>query len=74
MFHEVELLQSSDLHVEKIFLGLRSNIGIEKEAFSPKEQEKIALLLQENKLTCKENRVYNTDYFLSDEIALFITD
>ena len=74
LFHEVELLQSSDLHVEKIFLGLRSNIGIEKEAFSPKEQEKVTLLLQEKKLTCKENRIYNTDYFLSDEIALFITD
>ena len=51
-----------------------NNIGIEKEAFSPKEQEKIALLLQENKLTCKENRVYNTDYFFFVFFALFITD
>lgn len=74
LFHESEILSVADLHVEKIFLGLRSNIGIEKEAFSQTEYEKVSLLLQENKLVCKENRIYNTDYFLSDEIALFITD
>ena len=73
-FYEVEKLTPSDLHIEKIFLGLRSNIGIEISAFSTKESEKVALLIQENKLTCKNNFVYNNDYFLSDEIALFITN
>lgn len=71
---EVELLTHEDLHVEKIFLGLRSMIGIELSIFSPKEMQKVTLLIAENKLTCKEEKVYNNDYFLSDEVALFITD
>lgn len=69
---EIEHLSSDDLHVEKLFLGLRSNVGIECSALSPKEQENVNLLLQEKKLTCKDERIYNNDYFLSDEIALFI--
>lgn len=70
---EIEELSVEDLHVEMIFLGLRSIIGIKLEHFTPKEKERVMLLLQEKKLTCKENRIYNNDYFLSDEIALFIT-
>lgn len=71
--HEIEKLTNEDLHVEKIFLGLRSTIGIETKEFNAKESEKIALLIHENKLTCKNDFIYNNDYFLSDEIALFIT-
>ena len=69
----IETLSLEDIHIEKIFLGLRSCIGINLEEFHEKEHQKITLLLQEGKLTCHEGRVYNTDYFLSDEIALFIT-
>ena len=72
--HEVESLSHNDLHVEKIFLGARSSIGMSLSLFDAKEKEKIALLIQEKKLTCKDNRVHNLDYFLSDEIALFIVD
>lgn len=70
---EIEELSTEDLHVETIFLGLRSMIGIDIEHFSVKEKEKVDLLVKENRLICKENRIYNNDYFLSDEIALFIT-
>jgi len=70
---ESEALSYEDLHIERIFLGLRSVVGIDLEEFSSKEHEKVSLLLHEKKLTCKNNRVYNPDYFLSDEIALFIT-
>jgi oxygen-independent coproporphyrinogen III oxidase len=73
LFQEIEKLSSDDLHVEKIFLGLRSVIGIAIACFSPKEMMQVNILLEENKLTCKDHRVFNTDYFLSDEIALFIT-
>lgn len=68
----IEELSFEDLHGEKIFLGLRSNVGVSLDEFSPKERERVNLLVRENKLTCKENRVFNKDYFLSDEIALFI--
>lgn len=70
---EIEELSTEDLHVETIFLGLRSMIGIDIEHFSVKEKENVDLLVKENRLICKENRIYNNDYFLSDEIALFIT-
>ncbi|NCD12936.1 MAG: coproporphyrinogen III oxidase family protein [Epsilonproteobacteria bacterium] len=70
---EIEELSTEDLHVETIFLGLRSMVGIAIEHFSVKEKENVDLLVKENRLTCKENRIYNNDYFLSDEIALFIT-
>jgi len=73
LFQEIEKLSLDDLHVEKIFLGLRSVTGIALACFSPKEMMQINILVEENKLTCKEHRVFNTDYFLSDEIALFIT-
>lgn len=69
---EEEMLSEEDLHVERIFLGLRSTIGMDISEFSPTESAKITLLVKENKLTCKDNRIYNKDYFLSDEIALFI--
>ncbi|WP_263833031.1 radical SAM family heme chaperone HemW [Sulfurospirillum oryzae] len=73
LLQEVEALSLDDLHVEKLFLGLRSIIGVSLDEFSPKEMKRINLLVEENKLTCKDNRVFNNDYFLSDEIALFIT-
>lgn len=73
LFQEIEKLSFEDLHVEKIFLGLRSMIGIALACFSPKEMVQVNILVEENKLTCKDHRVFNTDYFLSDEIALFIT-
>ena len=70
---EIENLSLEDLHVEKIFLGLRSCIGIDLALFSPKERANVDLLIGENKLTCKGGSIYNNDYFLSDEIALYIT-
>ncbi len=73
LFQAVETLSMEDLHDETLFLGLRSNIGISLGEFSLKERERVDLLIRENKLTCKDNRVFNNDYFLSDEVALFIT-
>jgi len=70
---EIENLSLEDLHVEKIFLGLRSCIGIDLALFSAKERVNVELLIREKKLTCKEGKVHNKDYFLSDEIALYIT-
>lgn len=70
---EIELLSSEDLHIEKIFLGLRSVIGIALERFSSEEMARVRLLVEEKKLTYNNNHVFNNDYFLSDEITLFIT-
>jgi len=69
----IEALSAEDLHAEKIFLGLRSCVGIPFSHFTPKELKKVNILLEEKKLTCKENIVYNPDYFISDEIALYLS-
>lgn len=71
---EIESLSEKDLHVEKIFLALRSKIGFEKSILSEREQGKVTLLEEEKKLFFKEGRYYNQDYLLADEIALFILD
>jgi oxygen-independent coproporphyrinogen III oxidase len=70
--HE-EKLTPEEIKIEKIFLGLRSCVGIDKNILSPKEIQQCELLVQEHKLTCKHARYYNTEYLLSDELALFIT-
>jgi len=69
---EVEELKAEELVVEKIFLGLRSKVGIDKSILDKNHLLKIDTLIKENKLTCKDNILYNTDYLLSDEIALYI--
>ena len=66
---KVEKLTKEDLHVESIFLGLRSKIGVSLDSLN---KNKIDILLKEKKLTCKDNRVYNNDYLLADEIALYM--
>lgn len=71
---KTEQLTLQDQHIEKIFLGLRSEVGIKKEMLTQEEQQKVALLIDEKKLTCKDKTLFNNNYFLSDEIVLFITN
>ncbi len=68
-----EKLSNEDIKIEKIFLGLRSFIGVSKSILNIKERNRADLLATESKLTSKEGKYYNLDYLLSDELALFIT-
>ena len=70
--YEYEKITQEDMILEKIFLGLRSNIGVDLSIFDNKKISKINILLKENKLTLKENKIFNTSYLLSDEIVSFI--
>ncbi len=67
-----EKLTKDELLTEKIFLGLRSTVGIKKSILPNKMLQKAQILLKENKLTSNKTHFYNTNFFLSDEIALFI--
>lgn len=67
-----ELLTQDELLTEKIFLGLRSAIGIEKSLLTEKMQQKARLLCAKKKLRCDETHYYNENFFLSDELALYI--
>ncbi len=69
---DVEDLSDEDIRTEKLFLGLRSCVGIETESLSPAELKQTDLLISENKLILLNHRAYNPDFLLSDEIALFI--
>ncbi|MEA1879595.1 MAG: radical SAM family heme chaperone HemW [Campylobacterota bacterium] len=67
-----EELTQQELLTEKIFLGLRSSMGIEKNALSSSMQKNAAYLCQEKKLNCNTTHYYNENFFLSDELALYI--
>jgi len=69
-----EHLTEDELLTEKIFLGLRSNVGIEKFSLTQKMQERATLLCKEHKLSDGNTHYYNKNFFLSDELALFILD
>ena len=67
-----EHLTADELLTEKIFLGLRSTVGIEKSSLTQKMQERVALLCKEHKLSERDTHYYNENFFLSDELVLFI--
>lgn len=67
-----ELLSADDLLTERIFLGLRSAVGIESAILSESMRTRAETLLAENKLHREGSRYFNKNYFLSDELALYI--
>ena len=67
-----EHLSSDELLTERLFLGLRSNVGIEKSILTADMSTKAKLLADEKKLTESRTHYFNKNYFLSDELALFI--
>lgn len=67
-----ENLSADEQKAEKLFLGLRSIVGVDEKIFSHDELQRANLLVSEKKLLKNESVFYNRDYLLSDEIALFI--
>ena len=68
-----EELSPQEQTIEKIFLGLRSCVGINKNILNKKELIQAEILVKENKLYFESGIFYNYDYLLADEIALFIS-
>jgi len=69
--HE-ESLKDEELLTERLFLGLRSNIGIQKSLLSEEMRQKADFLCEEKKLLSNTTHYYNNNFFLSDELALYI--
>jgi oxygen-independent coproporphyrinogen-3 oxidase len=67
-----ELLTPEELLTEKIFLGLRSEIGVKRSLLSDKMEQKANILYEKKKLERTDDYYYNTNFFLSDELALYI--
>ena len=68
----IEELTSQDIVTEKIFLGLRSCVGVKQNILTKEQVKQADILVQEDKLIFKYGRYFNKEYFLSDEYALFI--
>ncbi|MDR0579818.1 MAG: radical SAM family heme chaperone HemW [Campylobacteraceae bacterium] len=73
LLDKVENLSDEELLFEKIFLSLRSNTGLEFAKLPFDIAKKADILLKEKKCVMKNGRFYNTNFFLADEMALFLT-
>lgn len=69
---KIEKLTEKELLSEHIFLGLRCNLGVDYLSLNNEQKIKANILVKEEKIYLKNNRLYNLDYLLSDELALFI--
>ena len=67
-----EILSDESIKTEKIFLGMRSIVGVNESILSTQELKNAKLLVDEKKLSYKEGSFFNDDYLLSDELALFV--
>ncbi len=65
-----ERLNSQELRLECLFLGFRSIVGVER---SLCDEKKVQILLNEGKLLQKGDRLYNPNFFLADELALYLS-
>ncbi|CAA6821474.1 MAG: Hypothetical radical SAM family enzyme in heat shock gene cluster, similarity with CPO of BS HemN-type [uncultured Sulfurovum sp.] len=67
-----ESLTTDELLTERLFLGLRSNIGVDKNILNKAMKKRADFLVEKEKLF-KDNNLYkNTNYFISDELVLYI--
>lgn len=71
---ELENIDENDVKTEKILLGFRSLNGVEISLFSEEELKKVDDLIKYDKVYMEENRVFNKNFLLSDELALYILD
>jgi oxygen-independent coproporphyrinogen-3 oxidase len=67
-----ESLSDMDVKAEKLLLGLRSCVGFSLDDLSAFERERVDVLVKEEKLRLEGDRLFNDDYLLADELALFI--
>jgi len=72
LFKEYETLTEEQMVQERILLGLRSSVGVEKGLLEKGMVRRAELLRGEGRLIYKDGRYFNPDFLLSDEIALFI--
>jgi len=74
LFANTEILDENDIKMERVLLGFRTSLGIEMEIFTSKEVEKIDDLTSTQKLTITNNRLFNTNFLIADELALYILE
>lgn len=70
---KVEILKDSEILSEKIFLGLRSKVGVKISILTKEQLQKVEILEKNGKIFIKNGRIFNKNFLLSDEISLFLT-
>jgi oxygen-independent coproporphyrinogen-3 oxidase len=73
-FYETEVLSDEDIKVEKVLLGFRSIVGVEMSLFTQAQLNKIQLLLENKKLFQVNEKIYNYNFLLADELALYVLE
>ncbi|CAA6799924.1 MAG: Hypothetical radical SAM family enzyme in heat shock gene cluster, similarity with CPO of BS HemN-type [uncultured Sulfurovum sp.] len=69
--HE-EPLTEDELLTERLFLGLRSNVGVNENILNDEMKKRADFLVEKKKLTKENNSYKNNNYFISDELVLYI--
>lgn len=70
---QCERLSLSDLAFEAVFLGLRSEVGVDIAAVSAYiNPNRLSILLEEKMCVLRDGRLVARDIFLADEIALWL--
>lgn len=70
-YRDIEHLSSDDMRFERIFMGLRSIVGVDLGDI--KNTQNLAYLIEEGKISENGGRIYSGDMFLADEMALFLS-
>ena len=73
-FKKIENLSDFDSLEEKVLLGLRSIVGIDKNILNTTQKQKAFELVEDGKLYFKNNKFYSNDFLLADAISLYILD
>ena len=67
-----EPLDEAAVKTERLFLGLRSVVGVPASLLSEAERTRAGWLAEAGKLRFEAGTYFNTDYLLSDEIVLYL--
>jgi len=74
LFRTTEPLDADAVKTERLFLGLRSVVGIPETLLDRDERQRAEWLRDAGRLRHEHGRFYNTDYLLSDELVLYIQE
>ncbi len=67
---EKEYLSKKDLEFENIFLGLRSEIGVDKTILN---KNKLKIVLDEGLCHESNQRIYSNNFFIADSLSLYLS-
>jgi len=69
-----EPLTADELLTERLFLGLRSNVGVDEKVLDEAMKKRADFLVEKEKLIKEDNIYRNMNYFIADELVLYILD